>query len=38
MRFSVRVVPNAKKSKIVKGNNNLKVYLAAPATCGRANP
>lgn len=36
-RYSVKVVPNAKKRKIVEEPGRLKVYLTAPAVDGKAN-
>jgi uncharacterized protein (TIGR00251 family) len=37
MRIKVRVVPRAKKERIEKLPDNLKVYLNEPAIEGRAN-
>jgi len=34
---NIRVIPNAKKQKIVEAEGLLKVYVNAPATEGRAN-
>ncbi len=37
MRYTVKVIPRAKKIKIVQENGQLKVHLTAPAIEGRAN-
>ena len=37
MKISIRVVPNAKKEKIVENGATVKVYVNAPALEGRAN-
>jgi len=37
MKINVRVVPNAKKEKIVIDGDTVKVYVNAPALEGRAN-
>ncbi|MBU0687630.1 MAG: YggU family protein [Candidatus Margulisbacteria bacterium] len=37
MRLNIRVIPNAKKQKIVKEENRYKVYLNAPPVEGKAN-
>ena len=37
MKLNIRVIPNAKKSKIIKEENRYKVYLTAPAVEGKAN-
>jgi len=36
-RISVRVVPNARKPRIVNDENGFKIYVTAPAEGGRAN-
>lgn len=35
--LQVRVIPNAKKSRILDEDGRLKVYLTAPASEGKAN-
>jgi len=37
MRLNIRVVPNAKRNKVVEEPGRLKVYLTAPAIEGKAN-
>jgi uncharacterized protein (TIGR00251 family) len=37
MKVNVKVVPNAKENRIVKENNDLKVYVKAPPKHGEAN-
>ena len=37
MRLNVRVVPNAKKERLVKEEGRVKIYLCAPAIEGKAN-
>ncbi len=37
MKISIRVIPNAKKSRIVKEENCLKVYVTAPPVENKAN-
>ncbi|MDD4178996.1 MAG: DUF167 domain-containing protein [Candidatus Margulisbacteria bacterium] len=37
MIVNVKVVPNAKRNKIIEENGKLKVYLNAPAVDGKAN-
>ena len=37
MRYSVRVIPNAKQNRIVEEQDRFKVYLTAPAIEGKAN-
>jgi uncharacterized protein len=37
VRFEVKVIPNAKKDRLVEENGRLKVYLNAPAVDGKAN-
>lgn len=37
MRIDVRVIPNAKKEKVVPFGQGLKIYLTVPARDGRAN-
>ena len=37
MRLTVRVIPNARKIKIVQEPDRLKVYIKAPAVDGKAN-
>lgn len=36
-KINIRVVPNAKKAKIVEENGKLKVYVNEPAIEGKAN-
>jgi uncharacterized protein (TIGR00251 family) len=37
MRFSIRVIPNAKHEKIIEEEGKYKIYLSAPAVEGKAN-
>jgi uncharacterized protein len=37
MRLNIRVVPNAKKERMVEEEGRLKIYLCAPAVEGKAN-
>ncbi|MBN2057797.1 MAG: YggU family protein [Candidatus Saganbacteria bacterium] len=37
MYYTVRVIPRAKKNKVVEENGQLKVHLTAPPVEGRAN-
>jgi uncharacterized protein (TIGR00251 family) len=37
MRLNIRVIPNAKQTKIVEEQEKLKVYLTAPPAEGKAN-
>lgn len=37
MRINVKVIPNAKKSRIINEEGGLKVYITAPAVDGKAN-
>ncbi|MFA5840209.1 MAG: DUF167 domain-containing protein [Candidatus Margulisiibacteriota bacterium] len=37
MRLNIKVIPNAKQSKLVQEAGNYKVYLTAPAVEGKAN-
>jgi uncharacterized protein len=37
MKYSIKVVPNAKQNKLVREADRLKVYLTAPAVDGKAN-
>jgi hypothetical protein len=36
-KLSVKVIPKAKKEKIVEENGRLKIYVNAPAVDGKAN-
>ena len=36
-KFNIKVIPNAKKNKLVEEPGRLKVYLTAPAVEGKAN-
>lgn len=36
-RLNIKVVPNAKRNKLVEEPGRLKVYLTAPAVEGKAN-
>ncbi len=36
-RLNIKVIPNAKRNKLVEEPGRLKVYLTAPAVEGRAN-
>ena len=37
IRISIKVIPNAKKNRIVEENGRLKVYVSSPAVDGKAN-
>lgn len=37
LRFSVKVIPNAKQNKLVEEAGRIKVYLTAPPVEGKAN-
>ncbi len=37
MKINVKVIPNAKKTKVVKEGDLYKVYINAPAVDGKAN-
>ena len=37
MIISIRVIPNAKKSRVVEKENSLKVYVTAPPIDNKAN-
>lgn len=37
MKISIRVIPNAKKSRVVEEENSLKVYVTAPPVDNKAN-
>lgn len=37
MRVNVKVIPNAKKTRIINEERGLKVYITAPAVDGKAN-
>lgn len=37
MKVNIKVIPNAKKDKIMSEADNLKVYVTAPAVDGKAN-
>lgn len=37
MKYSIRVVPQAKRNMLKQEDNGLKVYLTAPAVEGKAN-
>lgn len=36
-KLTIKVIPKAKKEKIIEENGSLKVYVAAPAVDGKAN-
>lgn len=36
-KLNIKVIPNAKKEKIVEEKDRLKIYVTAPALDGRAN-
>ncbi len=37
MKINIKVICNAKKEKIIKENDKLKVYVSSPAVDGKAN-
>ncbi len=37
MKLYIRVIPNARRNKVVMDGNRLKVYLTAPPVEGKAN-
>ena len=37
MKLNIKVVPNAKKNRLVEEPGRLNIYLAAPAVEGKAN-
>jgi uncharacterized protein len=37
MRYNIKVIPNAKREKLVEEAGRFKVYLNAPAVDGKAN-
>ena len=37
MKINIKIIPNAKKDKIIQDAGNLKVYVTAPAVDGKAN-
>ena len=37
MKINIKVIPNAKKNKIVEEPGRLKVYVSSPAVDGKAN-
>lgn len=37
MKIIVKVIPNAKKNKVLKEENKIKIYVTVPAIDGKAN-